>query len=103
MRYGKFDRKVIIQRATEGQDEIGGVTQTWADHLTVWAQVIPVTGRESLEFEQLQSSATIRLFTHFVDVTEKDRLSYEGAHWNIRYVREIGRQAGTEIVAERVG
>lgn len=101
IRAGRKDRKITIQRATEARDAIGGVTETWSDHLVLWAEVVPVSGKEALEYDRNVSSRTSRFIVHFLDdITREDRISYDGDSWNIRFLRELGRRRELEITAE---
>ncbi len=53
MRTTRYNSKVTIQTATEVENEIGGWSNTWEDHFTSWASVIPIRGIKRLEYAKL--------------------------------------------------
>lgn len=100
---GKLDRRIVIERATETRDAIGGVTRTWATLTTVWAQEIPLPGKEMFQAGRETIVRVSRFIIRYVSgVTAKDRLNYDGKIWNITAVAELGRKTGLEILAEVV-
>lgn len=101
LRAGRKDRKIVIERLTIIQDAIGTPTETWATYKTVWAEYIPVSGRESLAFDHLTSSEIARFIIHYISsITIQDRISFDGKSWHVRYLRELGRNRELEISAE---
>lgn len=98
---GRLDRKIIIQRFTTTQDAYGEPIETWVDHITTWANVLPQTGREWFNSQRELSERAARFVFRFEDdVTVKDRISYDGEYWDILNINEINRREGLEIVAK---
>jgi len=98
---GEFDRIITIQRAVESTDSIGTVTQSWVDIGAVYASVIPMTGTEVFRSGMTSAAEVARFRLWFVSgLTPKDRISYDGKIWNIKYLREIGRRCLHEVLAE---
>ncbi len=96
-------RKIIIERLTRTQDDYGGIVETWTTHLTVYANVIPVSGREIFSSDRPNISRMTRFFIYYLsDLTEKDRISYEGDYYDIVYKREVGNKETIEILGEVV-
>lgn len=86
MRPGALDQRVTIQSVTEADDGYGGRTRTWADVATVWARVVPVSGRERTEAMQVQSPALYRVtMRRRTDLTPDKRLVWQGRPMNVRF------------------
>ncbi|WP_226578884.1 phage head closure protein [Acuticoccus sediminis] len=101
MRAGKLDRRVTLERLTDGgTDAFNVAIEEWAEVATVWAQARPNRGAERFTAAEVNGSAVMSFQIRYrSDVTVKDRLVYEGRVWNIVDVREVGRRVVTEIDA----
>lgn len=74
---GSMNKRVQVQSVTETRDAAGGVTQTWSTDRTVWAAISPLTGREYLNAQQVQSSVTAKVvMRYFAGLTPKHRLLF---------------------------
>lgn len=101
MRAGRLDRRIQIQTLTVTRDAHGGQLQTWTTLATVWAQVIPMRGKELFEAAQFQPGAEVKFVIRYRDdFDEKARIIYDGANFDIVHIAELGRQAGLEITAK---
>ncbi len=106
MAAGKLDRRIRIERATAVDDGYQTRPGAWAELATVWAQFIPMSGKEARE--QLGREATmpasfrIRWSSRTADVSPADRVRYPageaGRIYEIKAVNEIGRREGLELV-----
>ena len=103
---GELDRRITIQRVTEGaQNGFGEPVETWANLATVWARRQDVSDAEKVTAGQRASAImtrfVIRSSTTAKTITAKDRLSYDGTLWNIHGVKETaeGRNRFLEITA----
>lgn len=103
MRAGNLDRRVTILRVSASTpDGHGGVTLTWAEVATVWAEVRPQNGTERWRSEnaEVAAVATHRFRIRWGQaVTVLDRLRFGGRDWEIIRVDEIGRREGQLIQA----
>lgn len=103
---GKLDQQITFQRSVDTADGAGGVTRAWANlatDATVWAKVTARAGRESLD-EGRMTASFVKLFTvhNRDDLTELDRIIWNGENYNIRGIRrEGGRNLLLVIEAER--
>jgi len=63
MRAGTLRNYVIIQSATESFNSSGELILTWATFATVWAEIVPLVGREYFASKQVNAevSAKVRL------------------------------------------
>jgi SPP1 family predicted phage head-tail adaptor len=100
---GKLDQRVTIQTATLAADGGGGSTKTWAALATVWARVVPKTGRESMEADRVNATSSfLFVIRNRSDVNETCRFVWAGETYNVRNVRRTGtRTMYLEIDAER--
>lgn len=100
---GALDRKIIIESTSESRGAFGEVTDTWATYATLWAQAIPISGKERLASDRTVAVRGYKFKTRWISgVTAKMRVSYDGEYWNIIGIAEIGRREGLEIIAEVV-
>ena len=75
MKAGSLRHRVELQKATYAQDGVGEPIETWATYAKRWAAVEPLSGRELLQAQQVNSEATIRVRLRFVSgVTQQQRL-----------------------------
>ncbi|GLQ36748.1 hypothetical protein GCM10007908_03680 [Rhizobium albus] len=102
-----LDRRITIQRATTAPDAFNEPVQTWTDLKTLSAARRDVSDGEKFAAGQvgasLQSRFVIRHSSISKTITPVDRLSHEGAIWNIMGIKETqdGRRRFLEITAAR--
>jgi SPP1 family predicted phage head-tail adaptor len=100
---GKLDRKIILQRFTETVDEYNELVKTWATLATRSASYEPLSDGEKFRASETAAEASARFVIRYsaavADLNPKDRLTFEGAAWEIVRVKEIGRREGLEITA----
>lgn len=106
MTAGAKDQQITLQRATATADGIGGTTKAWANlatDATVWAAVRAKAGKEGM-VEGRMAATFVTLFTIYnrSDLSELDRIVWNGENYNIRSLRrEGGRNLDLVIEAER--
>jgi head-tail adaptor len=101
MRAGTLDREIIIERATVNVSVEGTVTDTWTPVATLRAELVEGISDET---DPATTKATVIFRTRYVaGITVADRITYEGDHYNLKHVGEIGRRRGLELRAERLG
>lgn len=77
MRAGTLRHRVTIQSRTETQNSFGETTWTWADWKTVWAEVVPVGGREFFAAKEVQAQEMIRIRIRYqAGITQKHRVKW---------------------------
>ena len=83
MRAGRLRHTVEIQRATEAADATGQMIKTWSTIATRKAEIIPLSGDEYMDAQQIQSmryydglTSVDRLYWAAEEVT----LNVEGTH-----------------------
>jgi SPP1 family predicted phage head-tail adaptor len=99
MRAGKLDRPITIERATTAIDDAGTPQTTWATVATLRAQIITQSAQEFIRAEGGGTSENAIVFrTRYVEgVQLDDRVTYEGASFDVKETKEIGRRRGLEI------
>ena len=103
---GKKNQPITFQRKTQTPDGSGGSTTSWANFTEtpeVWADVIAKAGREGDDEGRVNARFTVlfRIYNRS-DVTELDRILWEGVNYNIRGIRREGVEALDLVIeAER--
>ncbi len=105
---GKLDQRITFQNETRVVDGGGGHETVFADlseNPTVWAEVVPDTGRETQRAQQVQDSVTYRItIRRRADLAAKMQIVWKtnaNKLLNIRAVKDIGgRSMYTEILAD---
>ena len=104
MRAAKLNKRVRIERLTDGQDDIGQPVQVWSLFATVWASVLLKNGAQTIKSDAdvsiVQASIRIRKRT---DITPNMHVVDGAATYDIRAVLpdEASRQH-VDLVCERV-
>lgn len=91
MRVGKLRERIELKRKTLADDGAGGATETPTTYATVWAEVMPMTGRERERSMRAEASSDYVITIRFRDdVVEGDIIAWRGREMNIRFVRDAG-------------
>jgi len=87
MQAGLLRKRLTIQSRSTTQDSYGQPALTWTDVDTVWGEIVPVSGSESLTADAVQSSqvhmVTIR---YYPGITTKMRIKYNERIFDIKSV-----------------
>lgn len=71
---GQLNVPVALERATETRNTDGGVVYTWAQIAKLWAEIKPLTGRELLLAQQMNSLVTHNVRVRYrAGINNKDR------------------------------
>ena len=60
MKANKLNQRVTFQQKSVTKNGIGEEVFTWADFVTVWAEAIPIRGREFFSAQQNQQTVDVR-------------------------------------------
>lgn len=106
MKCGEFPAKaknrIVIQSRGDASDDYGGSAVTWSTLATVWAIIEPMSGREVLQSEQLQSRVTHKVTIRYNATLKstatgaKYRISYDGRLFPIKFVQNFDEDLKTE-------
>lgn len=89
MRAGRLRHRVKIQAPVSTQDEYGGTAGSWTDVATVDAGIHPMSGRELLAAQAIQSSVTHEIAMRYRVVDATNRILYGARIFNIKSVVNI--------------
>ncbi len=87
--FGLMRERVQLQAPTRTADGQGGYTITWTTKAKVWAQVVPLSGRELLIAQQLGTMLSHNVLMRY----------YAGLLPSWRVLTEDGRQLNVRSVA----
>ena len=86
---GRLRERITIRRLTTTRVPGGGMTSTWSDLATIWAEVIGINGRESVIAEAFQGTSFYRITIRWrADISDADQLRYRSIDLNIRSVSD---------------
>ena len=87
MQAGQLRRRVTIQQRSATQDEYGQPLNSWTDVTTVCAAIEPMSGRELLAAQAVNSEVSHNVTIRYIPgITAAMRLNYGGRLFNIHSV-----------------
>lgn len=103
---GRLRDRITIERATVTTDDYGGEASTWAELVTLSAQVSNGTGQERREAAQESATVAATFRVRHSGITEgittTDRIRFDGAAWDIvSNVRVPNERQARDITATR--
>ena len=97
-----MDRRVVIETPTTTNDEWGHPVKTWNYVNAVWASKVDKTETERNELDQTVAvNRTVFTIRYFSGLDTTARILCEGATYEIRGIKELGRREGLQITTER--
>lgn len=98
----RLKKRISIEVPTETADGAGGFTITWNNFASVWAEIIPLRGREELQSAKIQEVKNFKITIRYLSgITTKMRINFGGRIFNIRAVMNMMEESSvTEIIAE---
>ncbi len=87
MKAGALRHKVIIEKPTEVTNSIGEIITTWSTFATVWAEILPLSGKEYWSSKQVNSEVTGKIRIRYKSgITPKMRVKYGTRIFNIEAI-----------------
>jgi SPP1 family predicted phage head-tail adaptor len=84
MRAGKLKHYVTIQQLASSLDASGNTVEAWTDVASVWADIAPLSAREFIAAQGLQSQVVARITIRYrPDVRASMRVNHDGVIYNI--------------------
>jgi SPP1 family predicted phage head-tail adaptor len=78
---------VIIQRQEDAiPNGMGGFAVLWSTHLPIKGKMRPLSGTEQLSADKQTIFATHKLYCAIADITEMDRVVFEGDIYEIKNI-----------------
>lgn len=104
MRSGNLKQKITFQDYTETTDDFGEVTKGYADFRTVYASIVPLSGKEYFTSKQTNAEVSHKIeCRHFDGVKPSMRIVYGTRTFNIESVINIREENKTlQIMATEV-
>lgn len=97
MQAGKLNQRIELQSATTAKNTYGEDVKTWATYTTVWASVVPLSGRELIYAQQISSEINIRVTIRYAaTVAVGHRVKYGTRYFDINAV--IDREMKNEQI-----
>jgi SPP1 family predicted phage head-tail adaptor len=103
MRAGELRRRGVIQKPNDAAAGWGG-SRTWETYATVWANIEPVRGNESIDDSTKKSQANV---THFITIRfirglrPSMRFNFDGRIFMFEVVRNIDERDRMVIIEAR--
>lgn len=104
MQSGRMDQRITLRRVTRAQDDLGGTVETWADLLTVWAQIKPLSGREETDAQRVNPVTRFKAVIWWKGdcnsapyYTAADKVVWQGREYGIESVVALGRNDRMEL------
>ena len=97
-----YRSRITIYKRAYTANSHGGFSQTWTEVDTVWCKIIPLVGREGMQYKQAYPTAQYRVVIRYrPDVSTDMRLYYNKKYYNILSVVDINNmQDEIEIMTE---
>lgn len=88
MEAGRLRHRLTLQKRVETQDQTTGhITHSWANVRSLWGEIVPLSAREYVAAQTLQSEIVCRITIRYcTDITTKMRLVHNGRMYNIEGV-----------------
>lgn len=101
---GELKHKISIERYIDGKNDDKMPTKNWGLLLETKAKIINVRGDEFLKAQAIGSSISKTFYIRYRrshNITNKDRIVYNGVYYNILYVNDVEeRRLWLELKAE---
>lgn len=103
---GGLRKRAVLQAEQRTADAGGGYVLAWTDLATVWARLMPVSGRESLAADRLEARVTHRVTMRWradLNLSAALRLKIGARLFNIHAVFNEGERDRTAILLVEEG
>lgn len=97
LKAGRLRQMVELQRLTTARNSDGETVETWTKYARVPASVEPLSVRERLSADQMDSAVTVKVLLRYRLITASDRMVYRGNNYDILGVME-DHMSGAEWV-----
>jgi len=102
MNPNKLDRRISVETKSTSLDANGDRVDTWTTILSsIPANVAPTGGKEFIRATRMfETASAVFMIRYRTNITQRDRILYNGRYYNIISIDEMGRKDGLLIVAE---
>lgn len=94
--------KITIQAPAQTADVYGAFVTTWGTQSTVFAQILPLSGRELFLQEQNQSKVSAKFIIRYQSAlkdtkdTVKKRILFDGRYYSIKFIQNLAEDMKNE-------
>lgn len=95
--------KIVIERCTVTRNASGEEIPVWSTISIQWANMRYLGGHEKTDAHRETASEDVEFVFRkpmTVDITEKDRITYNGAHYDITEIQPIGYNHYLTVITE---
>ena len=106
MRAGKLRHRIRLQRLNKTRNDFGESIEQWQDLAQCWAEVKPVSGKETFLSKQFVAEASHEVWLRFrSDIRASDRvIDHRGNSLDIKALLDIGgRGRLLKLICRQVG
>lgn len=98
----RLTRRIAIEEPADIPDGGGGFIRSWQHVADLWAEIMPMRGREALVAQQTVGVVTYRITMRYVaGLTTAMRVAYAGRYFEIRAVINEGeKNISLQLLAE---
>lgn len=95
---GGYRNYITIQSVTYTPQSDGSTAETWATQISLWAKIMPLTGREYYSAQQTQAEMTHNFYARYTpSVTPSNRISWNSRIFDILDVVNV-EERGVEMI-----
>lgn len=104
-RAGALRHRVLLEAPSHQVGEGGVAIVAWQPVATLWAEIVPLSGREVFQADGLAATANYEVRTRYrADITPEMRLVWEQRILDVRAVRDVeGRRRWLSCLCEERG
>ena len=103
MKIGRMRYRITIQFPADTVDDYGNAIEDWQDLATVWADIVPVSGREYLTASQATSETTFKIYIRYIpNVNAKMRIIHNDITFEILAVLGDRRSGMLTLMCKEV-
>ena len=96
---GRLRHRIAIQSESNVRDAMGGVTKGHSTVTTVWGSIRPISGRELVAAQQVDSRVTHEITIRYYSALDPlHRLLYDSRVFRIESVRNIDERDKKQII-----
>jgi SPP1 family predicted phage head-tail adaptor len=103
-RIGAMSRRVELRNFTTVQDSFGELIRTWSTFATVWASILPLSGREFLAAQQVNAEDIRKIVIRYrTDVNVVTRIKSGTSEYDIQSVANLeDRNTWLELICKLI-
>jgi SPP1 family predicted phage head-tail adaptor len=103
MKIGKMRYRITLQYPMGTVDDWGNALDSWQDLATVWADIVPMSGREYLTASQATSETTYKIYIRYIpNINPKMRIIHNEQVYEINAVLGDRRSGMLTIMVKEV-